>query len=100
MSASYPIGTLEQMAAIPEEALPRFLAELPAILAEQREWTAISAGLQVIVGDAGKVVPASPEWIDDDLDQLTRSIAVGDDVIAQIVTSRESTPSKTREMVG
>lgn len=52
----YPITTLAQMADIPEEAMPRFLAELPAILATMRQWKAAAPDL------AEQVRAKAPWW--------------------------------------
>jgi hypothetical protein len=88
MSApEYPIGTLLEMAAIPDEAMPRFLAELPTILAETRQYAEVLATIGEMVGGAGKVT-ARPKWVDDDLDQLTRSITLGETVLATLTTPR------------
>ena len=81
--ARYKIGTLDQMAAIPAEALPRFLAELPAILRNVRD---IADAAPVLAEQARskapwwlKFIPVSAyqrsfersissasEWVDDD----------------------------------
>lgn len=45
MRPRYLITTLSQMAEIPEEALPRFLAELPAIIATMRQLKAAAPDL-------------------------------------------------------
>lgn len=83
----YPIATLEQMAAIPEEVLPRFLAELPVILSETRQAMAVIASLAAMVDGAAKV-NLDPTWVDDDLNQLTRSVTLGDEVLASLTTAR------------
>jgi hypothetical protein len=80
-SNGYPIVTLWDMAQIPEEAMPRFLAELPEILRAYREIDAASDSLSA---EARTKVPwflrwivtpevtraalrrAAAEWIDDD----------------------------------
>lgn len=61
MENKYPINTLEQVAAIPEEAMPRFLAELPSILAEIRRMSAMKEQLAGIAD----LTLAGFNWLDD-----------------------------------
>ncbi|GEM_PF-5356587 len=89
--ARYKIGTLDQMAAIPEEALPRFLAELPDILQMVRDVTEAASTLGAQARESApwwlKVLPASAfeqsfkrslasasEWVDDDKGVATVSM--------------------------
>ena len=78
---SYPIGTLHDMARIPVEAVDRFLAELPGILAEvrhvQQAQQAFNAQFEGVmkfdIEDAG-----APEWTDDDLAEATITVRLPD----------------------
>lgn len=78
---TYPIATLHDMARIPVEALPRFLAELPAILGEVRHVQSVQdtfnaqfeGVMKFNIEDAGK-----PEWIDDDLGVATITVSLPD----------------------
>jgi hypothetical protein len=82
MGTEYPCLTLLDMARIPEEALGRFLAELPALIATTR----FSATL--LSDDAGNLLMTDAEflesikdarWVDDDLNTYHfRIVAVGD----------------------
>jgi hypothetical protein len=51
----YPISYLHQMADIPKEALPRFIAELPSILASYRQ-------IADAAEDIASVTP-KPRWL-------------------------------------
>lgn len=78
---TYPIASLYDMARIPVEAVDRFLAELPGILAEVRRVQQVKEifdaqfdGLMKFrVEDAGK-----PSWTDDDLGETTISVRLPD----------------------
>lgn len=89
--ARYKIGTLDQMAAIPEEALPRFIAELPDILQMVRDVAEAAPELGAQAREKApwwlKVLPASAfeqsfkrslvsasEWVDDDKGLATVSM--------------------------
>lgn len=63
----YPIGTLQEIAKIPDEALPRFLWELPEILKAVRQSVEMVEGLSKITGI--EIQSDVPKWIDDDLGQ-------------------------------
>lgn len=76
MANSYPIGTLRDMAAIPEDALPRFLAELPTILREARGFFDMQEKFNAEFGDIGQMQAGVPSWVDDDLDQMTARFTV------------------------
>lgn len=72
----YPVDTLEQMAAIPVEVLPRFLAELPIMLSEIRK---IKIAVDITNEAMGGNVLKPPSlagvvWIDDDLKEYTTTI--------------------------
>jgi hypothetical protein len=58
--ARYPIKTLWDMAAIPEEARGRFLAELPSILQSYRE---IDAACETLAEEARAKAPWFLRWI-------------------------------------
>jgi len=64
----YPIGTLDQILAIPEEALPRFIAELPQILGEMRQTRDVLAALHQMIGTDVELRVMDPIWVDDDAD--------------------------------
>ena len=61
----YSVATLADMAAIPEEALPRFLAELPSMLVEIRRAEEYREALQALLGEGAEVQAMTPQWIDD-----------------------------------
>jgi len=74
--AGYPVDTLEQMAAIPVDVLPRFLAELPVMLSEIRK---IKMAVDITNEAMGEDVLKAPAlvgvvWIDDDLKEYTTTI--------------------------
>lgn len=85
---SYPIGTLLDMAAIPDEALPRFLAELPTILSETRRMREAHKVLNALLEGDAEVSFGIPEWIDDDLNQLTSTVTMGEEEVASITVKR------------
>lgn len=66
-TAEYPIGTLYQMADIPDEAMPRFLAELPLILADVRRVKTMMGGFNEAFNGMMAMRPEQPSWVDDDL---------------------------------
>ena len=59
------------MTQIPEEALPRFLAELPNIIAEARRYY---DAMDEVAAALGFVAEDDPQWVDDDLNQVTVSM--------------------------
>ena|GEM_PF-5077875 len=59
----YPVGTIFEMAAIPEEAFPRFLAELPEIVGMLRHMLAMNEHLEAL---GAEIKPQAPTWVDDD----------------------------------
>lgn len=63
----YPIGTLYEMADIPDEAMPRFLAELPMILADVRRVMTMMGGFNEAFKNVMEMQPEQPSWVDDDL---------------------------------
>jgi hypothetical protein len=85
MSApEYPCATLYDMAAIPEEALPRFLAELPDILAQCRRLLDVQRQFNAAFEGEFELLPKDPTWIDDDKGQCTVTVAMdGDDLAIQ-----------------
>lgn len=87
--AQYPINTLDEMASIPDEALPRFLAELPDLLVEIKRVRAavkLADPAHVAFGD---VYNENCIWIDDDLKQMQTTIEFGADDLAQIKYERQ-----------
>lgn len=102
MADAYPITTLAQMSEIPEEALPRFLAELPAILATMRQLKAAAPDLAaqaranapfwsrwMITPETTRLAidkARDMKWVDDDRGTATVSLRVtrdGDPVFQQ-----------------
>ena len=75
----YPIDTLSQMAAIPEEAMPRFLAELPHMLASIRRMKSIVAVANEVAGAEVLEMPpvSGATWTDDDKGEFTETVRVG-----------------------
>ncbi len=76
--ATYPIDTLADMAAIPGEALPRFLAELPVMLARIRN---LHEMVRIANDRAGEEVFAPPStsgatWTDDDARTFRETVVV------------------------
>ena len=61
----YPIATLLDMARVPEEALPRLLAELPAMLAVLRQVMAINDAAGAML-----IQPGATVWVDDGRDEI------------------------------
>lgn len=86
--ASYPIASLFDMAAIPEEALPRFLAELPTILAETRRFVALHKAFNSALEGDAEISFGVPKWIDDDLNQLTSTIHSAGEQVASTTVKR------------
>lgn len=68
----YPCGTISEMAAIPLEARPRFLAELPKLLEVCDQTSALNAITEPL-GFALKM--QTPIWVDDDKGTTTISIS-------------------------
>lgn len=74
----YAIGTVWDMAAIPEEAMPRFLAELPAIIAEARRMISLTPqfadmGYRLKLEASDGLV-----WVDDDKRSTTTTLTLPD----------------------
>ncbi len=86
MAPEYPINTLAEMAAIPEEAMSRFLAELPDILAEMRRLNALMDTLEVIAGARPEY--AGMSWCDDALDEFRPTFSVGDQEVGSFAIKR------------
>lgn len=80
----YPIGTLFQMAEIPEEALPRFLAELPAIIAQTRSFLQAQRAFNAAFVRDLALSTVEPSWIDDDKGQASLTVRAGDEIVAQV----------------
>lgn len=74
--ARYPIGTIEQMAAIPSEARQRFLAELPEIIEAVARATEAHALVNQVIG-ADVLTLGTPEWVDDDKREATYTVTDG-----------------------
>ena len=80
----YNIATLADMAAIPESARGRFLAELPSILSNMTQMQEISAIMQSL--DLGGVKPGVAVWIDDDKGESTVKIHADGEHLVDIKT--------------
>lgn len=80
--AQYKIGTIFDMAKIPEEALPRFIAELPDILAYIRRADAVSSMMGAVFGDGIMSVEAGT-WVDDGLGEIRTQIVCGGEILAE-----------------
>ncbi len=78
MAARYPIATLEQMAAIPQELWPRLLAEMPDILAATARFMAAAAALD----GALQVGTDSFVWVDDGEGELRVTLKSQDGEVA------------------
>lgn len=78
---SYPVGTIFEMAAIPEEAFPRFLAELPDLIAYLRHMQAMN---DMLIPEGVEVQLETPTWTDDDKRMANISISAGDEEIASM----------------
>ncbi len=64
--ARYPVGTLTEMAAIPDDALPRFLSELPSMIASIKQVLAAAHEANSAAGgDILALACPNPVWIDD-----------------------------------
>lgn len=92
-SRRYPVGTLNDIAAIPKDALPRFLAELPAILTALEDVKAAAPALAAeMKANAPRLIRWLPVaffeegllrqvgkqsvWIDDDKGDVTLTMRV------------------------
>ena len=82
MGDRYPVGTLIDMARIPQEARARFLKELPSMLDNMQPMLT----LRDTLGEAFKV---NPVWIDDDKGMATVNVSVRNaDGESRLVSSR------------
>jgi hypothetical protein len=93
MMSEYPIGTLYDMANIPEEAVDRFLAELPAILVEVRRMKGVMAAFNDGFEGSMQMRPDEPSWVDDDLGKCTVTVAIRGIDEHLVVTSDLTTPA-------
>lgn len=86
MSSEYPVDTLAEMAAIPEEALPRFLAELPVMLGQIRRLRqsigAVNEAFDGGVFKAPEITGAT--WTDDDKRTFGTTVMFGDGKLPDI----------------
>lgn len=85
----YPVETFRDMARIPEEAVPRFLAELPEMLEYARTILALTDGAKVDCE-----IPAV--WIDDEERTAEVSIRAGEEVLMH-AKFKMPTPTKEAE---
>jgi hypothetical protein len=67
------------MAAIPPEVLPRFLVELPGLLAEVRRVSGVTASFNEAFSGKLLMRPVQGvEWTDDDKGEATVTVEIGD----------------------
>ena len=89
----YPIGTIQEMAAIPADARQRFLDELPAILDEVKNAQGFYALLSDELGESvtsmGGVV-----WVDDNMRDYTHTFTnkQSGEEIASIIVRESDAP--------
>jgi hypothetical protein len=69
------------MAAIPEEAFPRFLAELPEMVGMLRHMLSMNEALEAL---GAKITPQSPTWVDDDKRTGTVTLHADGEEIASV----------------
>lgn len=67
----YPCETIDDMARIPEEALPRFLAELPNLIATVRQMEAINRMFTV-----PPMIRSGADWVDDRKHEIHPEVVV------------------------
>tara|TARA_Y100000310_G_C20692831_1_gene823467 strand:+ start:3311 stop:3592 length:282 start_codon:yes stop_codon:yes gene_type:complete len=87
--AKYPISTLVEMSAIPEDAVPRFIAELPHILKVMREMTAVQSVISSVSEGLIALEMQTPVWVDDDKGLSTVTISHGGEEIVRRTTKIE-----------
>lgn len=73
----YPIGTIAEMAAIPEDARGRFLDELPEILSTVARAVEVHALVNEALGEDALSL-TTPYWVDDDKGEATYSLTESD----------------------
>lgn len=88
---SYPVGTIFEMAAIPEEAFPRFLAELPDLIAYLRHAKAMN---DMLVPEGVQVEFETPTWTDDDKRMANINITTPDG--EEIASMRVKMPERSK----
>ena len=74
----YPVDTLEQIALIPDEALPRFLAEFPHMIQKVKKYTEYAAAVNIIMEGVAKIEAQGMIWVDDGKTENTLTIQDGD----------------------
>lgn len=77
----YPVLTLFDMAKIPEEALPRFIQELPYLLDAAREIEEAAGYPQKIIEMELILTDQKPSWIDDDKGTFSIHLEVDGEVM-------------------
>lgn len=90
MNNEYKIATLADIADIPEDALPRFIAELPTMLGYVRMMKAAAKMTSQATGVELELEIPSPTWIDDgeEFHRVTVSV-LGSDRVTLIDTFPE-----------
>ena len=74
-AAEYPMGTLYEMADIPDEAMPRFLAELPLILADVKRVKIMMGGFNEAFNGMMAMRAEQPTWVDDNLGECNMTVS-------------------------
>ena len=77
----YPALTLFDMARIPEEALPRFIRELPYLLDAAREIEEAAGYPQKLIEMELIFTDQKPVWVDDDKETFSIHIEVDGEVV-------------------
>lgn len=88
---SYPVGTIFEMASIPEEAFPRFLAELPDLIAYLRHMQAMN---DMLIPEGVQVEFEAPTWTDDDKRMANINITTPDG--EEIASMRVKMPERSK----
>lgn len=80
MSApEYTIETLLDIASLPEDAFPRFLAELPAMIAHMRALKLVVAEANALTGSDALAMRSTPVvWVDDGERFERMALSLGD----------------------
>jgi hypothetical protein len=70
----YPVDTLAQMAAIKDEAMPRFIGEFPVLLEQARRMVEYRRLMGIILEGVGEVADGGVIWLDDGERNVTLSL--------------------------
>lgn len=80
----YPVGTIFEMAAIPPDARPRFLAELPDMLSTIDNLLAVNKAFEGVA----KIDLQTPVWVDDDKGTRTINMVSKDPDVSMSFTGK------------